>query len=715
MLLSEFLDDALRILQSNLQIIASAPLQIYSSALLFAPRKSIIKNLFKERIPQWISLEPKVESNWNQCIRTLEGHYGGVTSVAFSPNSSLIASASADETIRLWDVNTGKCIDVFDGHNETVSSVAFSHDSLSVLSGSHDKTIRLWCIDTGECVQTLEGHNYPILSVAFSHDSSLIASASSDNVIRLWRVDTSECVHILGMAQDDDQDQTSFIAFSHDSSLLASGLGDRIAQLWDTNTGTCVQMLPSYEAPESQDYGASLAFSHDLSLVASTLDQIVRVWHADTGECVQEFHGHRNDVFSVAFSHDSSLIVSASGDYTIRLCNINTGDIQEFKGHSNDVTSVAFSHDSSIIASGSYDQTIRLWYPKINNYIQESDCYGNKTIALRRAGSSHDDMPEIRGHSECVDCVAFSNDSSLVASLSYDHSIRIWHADTGDCIRELRGWSDPRPSPQQQTLPFNFSNFIFSHDSSYVAFVIASEATFWLWSVDTGECVHEFTCDEGVNSLAFSPDSSLIASASGENVVLWSVDTSDCVSEFMHQETIIALAFSHNSSLIASASDETIHLWTVDTGECIRTVENCLESVSVLAFSHDSSLIASSFGNIIWLWRVNTGERVHELHANEGHQIDKMSFTSDGLHLVTNIGTIRLPDGDHNVCFDGYGFNGDYSWITWNGNNLIWLPVEYRPYFSCSAANKAALAVGCVSGRVWIMKFSEYPHGNIEM
>ncbi|KAL6836721.1 Pfs, NACHT and WD domain protein [Trichoderma sp. SZMC 28015] len=703
-LLSEFLDDALRILQSNLQIIASAPLQIYSSALLFAPQKSIIKKLFREKIPEWVSLEPKVEHSWSPCIKTLEGHQGRVSSVAFSPNSALIASASDDKTIRLWNANTGECIEVFKGHESTVNSVAFSHNSLSVVSGSDDSTTRLWCIDTGKCVQTLMRRGSPVVSVAFSHNSLFIASALSNQTIQLWRVDTGECIHILSLESVYTVGNPR-IGFSQDSSLLASACYGASIQLWDTNTGTCVQTFSSY-------YGALLAFSHDLYFVASTLDGIVRVWRANTGECVQEFNGHRGRVASIAFSHDSSFIISASNDYTIQLCNIKTGEyLREFKGHSDYVASLAFSHDSSILASASSDNTIRLWYTDMENYLHEPDYSSNKTIPLRRA-ETRNDTPVFGVDGKRIENLAISHDSSLVASLSADSTVRIWHADTGDCIRKFRAWSGPDDPPQEAPTQ-GFIRIHFSHDSSYVAFFNSHESVLWLWSVATGECIHKFIHNERAYSIAFSHDSSHIATASDKSILLRSVDTGDCFREFIIREDIIHhLAFSHNSSLMVSASLKVIHLWNIDRGERISAIHILKGYLSAVAFSNDSSLIVSSIHDTIQLWRANTGECVYEFNTDTRRSINYLSPTSDGLHLLTDLGTLTISPAEQIIRWGSYGFNKDYSWITWDGNNLLWLPMEYRPVIlnRCFAMNETTLWVGCSSGRVWFMKFATYPH-----
>jgi WD40 repeat protein len=159
-----------------------------------------VRTTLKGEMARWISLAPKVDSDWSQSLQTLEGHSGAVWAVAFSPHSALIASASGDRTARVWRADTGECVQTLEGHSGAVLSVAFSHDSddsALIASASDDRTVRVWRADTGECVQTLEGHSDGVTSVAFSHDSdnsALIASASDDRTVRVWRADTGECI-----------------------------------------------------------------------------------------------------------------------------------------------------------------------------------------------------------------------------------------------------------------------------------------------------------------------------------------------------------------------------------------------------------------------------------------------------------------------------------------------------------------------------------------
>ena len=101
---------------------------------------------------------------------------------------ALLVSASADKTLRLWNVATGECEQTLAGHSETVWSAGFSPDGTKVVSASADKTLRLWNVATGECEQTLAGHSRGVRSAEFSPDGTKVVSASDDKTLRLWRI-----------------------------------------------------------------------------------------------------------------------------------------------------------------------------------------------------------------------------------------------------------------------------------------------------------------------------------------------------------------------------------------------------------------------------------------------------------------------------------------------------------------------------------------------
>lgn len=136
-------------------IIEKAPLQAFSSALIFSPTNSLTRKLFQGEGPGWIVRKPQVEENLDACLMTLEGHSGSVLSVAFSPDSQYIASSSDDNAIKSWDAESGSYLATREDHSDPVELVAFSHDGQQIASGSWDKTIKIWDVDSGHCITTL--------------------------------------------------------------------------------------------------------------------------------------------------------------------------------------------------------------------------------------------------------------------------------------------------------------------------------------------------------------------------------------------------------------------------------------------------------------------------------------------------------------------------------------------------------------------------------
>ena len=136
--------------------IENSPLQAYASALIFSPACSRIRVLFKKEEPKWITIKPAMGDEWGACLQTLEGHSGAVSSVAFSHDSTRLASSSDDRTVKIWDASSGACLQTLEGHSRYVNSVAFSHDSTRLASSSYDRTVKIWDASSGACLQTLE-------------------------------------------------------------------------------------------------------------------------------------------------------------------------------------------------------------------------------------------------------------------------------------------------------------------------------------------------------------------------------------------------------------------------------------------------------------------------------------------------------------------------------------------------------------------------------
>jgi WD40 repeat protein len=258
------------------------PLQTYASALLFSPKKSLIRNLFEQDEPDYITIVPGTRDDWSACLQTLEGHRDTITSVAFSCNSTQLASAAGDNTIRIWDASTGRCLRTLEGHSSRVSSAAFSPNSTRLVSASQDSTVKIWDVSSGACLQTLEGHSAKVESVAFSHDSTQIVSASEDKTIKIWDISSGGCLQKL----EGHNSRVSDVAFSRDSTRLASASYDGTVKIWDPSSGACLRTLGGHS-----DSVEHVAFSYNSTQIASvSYDRVIRLWDVDNGICLQTLH-----------------------------------------------------------------------------------------------------------------------------------------------------------------------------------------------------------------------------------------------------------------------------------------------------------------------------------------------------------------------------------------------------------------------------------------
>ena len=322
--------------------------------------------------------------------RTLTEHKDRVLSVAYSPDGSLIATGSSDNTIRLWDGATGQRKKILMGHTGEVYSVAFSPDGLTLASGSGDDTIRLWDVETQKNKLEFNGHSFAVTAVAYSADGSEIASGTLEGDIHLWDAVTGE--HKTSLTGHEGN--VSSIVFSPDRLLIASGGTDRIVRLWDAVTGQQRETITEHSFVRGD--GIDVAFNHDGSILASTgaWDLTVRLWDPTTGQHLKTLRGHKTGVYAVAFSPDGAMLATGSFDGEIRLWDPVTGAPQKILiGHTEVVESLAFSPNGDMLVSGSSDHTAHLW--EITPFLPQQPIDEDKiTISEIMVASNEDRLPQ---------------------------------------------------------------------------------------------------------------------------------------------------------------------------------------------------------------------------------------------------------------------------------------------------------------------------------
>ncbi|KAK7928370.1 hypothetical protein PG985_005368 [Apiospora marii] len=343
-----------------------------------------------------------------------------VRAMVLSPDGQLVAAASRDKTVRLWDTSTWSSRRMDGDDNYDVLQVTFSPDSKQ-LASFHDSrwgdSTWIWDVENGTNKQTFDDDNGLVRAVAYSPDGQLVASGVSDT-LKVYEAMTGVCLYTL----EDHGGLIGAIVFSHDSQSLASWSEDETIRLWDMETGLSRHVI----RVSSSHVQSKLLFSPDSKLIALIgQDRGMGCWDKATGAQHWKFHdmvrnGANGSVSAAAFSPNNRLLATVKRDshdrYIIELGDVTTrcGCSKELFSPKNDYTDLLFSPDCRLVAAVSRRRFICVW-----NTTTYSHLYT---------------LPIPDG---IIRKIRFSPDGKTIASASTSKTIRLWEANTGAHLQTI--------------------------------------------------------------------------------------------------------------------------------------------------------------------------------------------------------------------------------------------------------------------------------------
>ncbi|XP_045215018.2 transducin beta-like protein 3 [Mercenaria mercenaria] len=567
---------------------------------------------------QWDWKEQKLVRTWKAI------HFAPVVSMTFDCTSTLLATGSADSTIKIWDVEKQYCTHNLRGHQGIISIVAFHPDisRLLLYTAGEDYKIRVWDLKTSKCIAEVAAHYSLVTCVDFSVDGSSVYTTGRDGVVRILDTETHAIRKTIPVFEVVESvvllpENVDYPAINVDGEsvyfITAGNKGN--LRLWNSDSGKCVFTTDAVHSthqisvdtsakPDTEDHQniVQMVFNKQKNnITVVTYDQNISILGLEKLRLQKQFAGNNDEILDVKyFGEDEKYAVVATNSMHIKVFQLSNCDCEILYGHTDIVLSIDVVPKADMFISGAKDSTVRLW--KINPTLKQVSC-----LAVGQ------------GHTHAVGAVAMSRAKP-----------KFFVTGSEDCTLKL--WEMPDDLDPVVTKEMHANVTEKAHDKTICSVVVAPndkfiasgsmDKTAKLWKASNLSLIGVMRGHKkGIWCVEFSPVDQILATSSGDGTVkLWSLADFSCVRTFEgHDCAVLKVTFiTRGMQLLTSGTNGLVKLWTIKNNECVKTMDEHDDKVWAMAIgeAEDSFITGGADSNLI-IWKDVTETEQNEVRQKQ--------------------------------------------------------------------------------------------------
>ncbi|XP_033745921.1 transducin beta-like protein 3 [Pecten maximus] len=541
--------------------------------------------------------------NWKEgiLVRTWKAiHTSPVSVMAFDKSSTLLASGSADSTIKMWDIEKQYCTHNLKGHHGVVSVVEFHPDAdkLQLFSAADDYTVRVWDLRSSQCIAAVEAHVSVVTCLCFSQDGSTLYSAGRDSTVAVWDVDKLKVIKTFPVLESLESivllpagKSYPELNIEDDTPHIITAGSKGVLKVWSVEK-TKLKIIKNLNTSQEQTIIQASYCQARKQVAVVTFDHNISLLEIDTLQLHKQFCGYTDEVLDLQLMGEGdSHLVMATNSQHLKVFELESWNCQILQGHSDIVLSVCVHHKDHLIASSSKDNSIRLWK-------MDADTGRVKCVAVGQ------------GHTHAVNTMAFSwLNARTIVSGGQDSTLKVW--DIPDKL-DIQTVVSLHSKITEKAHDKDINSIAMAPNDKFIASG-SQDKTVKIWNTSDLSLLGVMRGHKrGIWCLQFSPVDQCLATSSADGTIkIWSLSDFLCVKTFEgHDSSVLRVIFlNRGMQLMSCGSDGLLKLWTIKNNECVKTFDEHDNKIWALCSNkQENQIITGGADSTVIVWKDVTQE-----------------------------------------------------------------------------------------------------------